>query len=715
MRIAMKTGHPYPLGATWDGQGVNFAIYAAHANSVELCLFDHPEAATETTRIKITNTFDGVWHIYLPGIQPGQLYGYRVYGAYDPHQGHRHNPHKLLIDPYARAITGHLQWDDAVFGYQLNHPEKDLQLSDTDSARYMPKSVVIDPAFTWGKDKPLNIPFDRTVIYEAHVRGLTIRHPEIPENIRGTYSGLAHPVMIKYLKELGVTAVELLPVHHFVFDKHLIEKGLTNYWGYNTIGFFAPEPSYCSTKQMGDQVREFKSMVKTLHAAGIEVILDVVYNHTGEGNHFGPTISFKGIDNLSYYNLSEDKRYYDDLTGTGNTFNTCNPNVLKLIMDSLRYWVTEMHVDGFRFDLASTLVRELKEVDRLNAFFDIIHQDPIISRVKLIAEPWDISETGYLLGKFPPIWAEWNDRYRDCMRNYWRGAESLLAEFAARFTGSADLYENTNRQPTASINFITAHDGFTLRDLVSYNEKHNEANLDDNKDGNDENHSCNYGVEGPTDDAAINALRSRQQRNFLATLLLSQGVPMITAGDEIGKTQNGNNNAYCQDNEISWIDWENADQDLFRFTKQVIRLRKLNPVFRRKKWFKGREIAGGGMEDISWFKPNGQPMNDEDWNNGFAKCLGILLRGVEDEEEGNEESPGLKFSFYLLFNADASDVPYTLPDSLQSDHWKRVLDTSGPHFNGDRKLYKAGDSLTVSGRSLMVIQSKRPANGVPRI
>jgi isoamylase len=710
MNIRTRTGRPFPLGATWDGKGVNFAIYAANAKNIELCFFDHPEAATETTRVKITNTFDGVWHIYLPDIRPGQLYGYRVYGPYDPAQGHRHNPAKLLLDPYARAITGHLKWDDAVFGYQLGHPDEDLHASDTDSAPYMPKCVVIDPAFAWGKDdKPLHIPFDRTIIYEAHVRGLTINHPGIPENLRGTYSGLAHPVMIKYLKDLGITAVELLPVHHFVFDKHLLDKGLTNYWGYNTIGFFAPEPWYCSTDQVGDQVNEFKSMVKALHAAGIEVILDVVYNHTGEGNHFGPTISFKGIDNLSYYNLVDDnKRYYDDFTGTGNTFNTSNPNVLKLIMDSLRYWVTEMHVDGFRFDLAATLVRELKEVDRLNAFFDIIHQDPVISRVKLIAEPWDISETGYLLGKFPPIWAEWNDRYRDCMRKYWGGANSLLAEFAARLTGSADLYEYANRQPTASINFITAHDGFTLRDLVCYNEKHNEENLDNNTDGNKDNYCCNYGVEGPADDAAINALRNRQQRNFLATLLLSQGVPMITAGDEIGKTQKGNNNAYCQDNEISWIDWQHADEELLAFTRAVIQLRKAHPVFRRKRWFKGRLQAGGGMEDINWYMPNGNPMNDEDWNNGFAKCLGVLLRGLEEDHIDEHETQTMHYSFFLFFNADGHEVAYTLPADLPEGKWKKVLDSANPAFKGDRKLYKAGETLVVPNQCLVVLQSKVP-------
>lgn len=706
MKIRTKTGQPSPLGATWDGKGVNFAIYASHAEKVELCLFDEPDACTEVTRVEISNTFDGVWHVYLEGIQPGQLYGYRVHGPYDPHQGHRHNPHKLLIDPYARAISGHLTWDNAVFGYVLGHPDEDLHMSEKDSAPFMPKCVVVDPSFNWGKHKPLNIPFDKTIIYETHVKGLTINHPEIPQHLRGTYSGLAHPVMIRYLKELGITAVELLPVHHFVLDKHLIEKGLTNYWGYNTIGFFAPEPLYCSKGYEGNQVHEFKSMVKALHAAGIEVILDVVYNHTGEGNHFGPTISFKGIDNAGYYNLCDNKRYYEDFTGTGNTLNTANPNVLKLIMDSLRYWVTEMHVDGFRFDLASTLVRELKEVDRLNAFFDIIHQDPVISRVKLIAEPWDISETGYLLGKFPPIWAEWNDRYRDCMRNYWRGAESQLSEFAARFAGSADLYEDTNRQPTASINFITAHDGFTLKDLVSYNQKHNEANLHDNTDGSNENHSCNYGVEGPTGDEHINKVRSRQQRNFLATLLLSQGVPMMAAGDEIGKTQGGNNNGYCQDNEISWIDWQHADQELLQFTRLVIRLRKSHPVFRRKRWFKGREMAGGGMEDIAWFMPNGNYMNETDWNNGFAKCLGVMLQGLEEDID-EEEKRTMQYNFYLLFNADQNDVPYTIPSTIRSASWKKVLDTAAQDFRGERKIYKAGNTLPVAGRSLVVLQSKK--------
>jgi isoamylase len=706
MKITTRPGKAYPLGATWDGSGVNFAFYATHATAVELCLFDTAQQKAETVKISIRDRYDGVWHIYLPDIRPGQLYGYRVQGPYDPAAGHRYNPSKLLIDPYAKAIAGRIEWDDAIFGYQIGHSDKDLHPSEVDSAPYMPKCVVVDDAFTWGKDKQLNIPYHQSIIYEVHVKGFTQMHPELPEQLRGTYAGLAHPVIIKYLQQLGVTAVELLPVHHFVADRHLTERGLTNYWGYNTIGFFAPDVRYSCTGVQGEQVKEFKQMVKALHKAGIEVILDVVYNHTAEGSELGPTLSFRGIDNASYYRLTkEDPRYYMDYTGTGNTLDAGNPNVLRLIMDSLRYWITEMHVDGFRFDLAPALVHELQDADRLNAFFDIIHQDPIISQVKLIAEPWDLTETGYLLGKFPPEWAEWNDKYRDCMRDYWRGADSKLAEFAARFAGSADLYENSNRQPTASINFITAHDGFTLKDLVSYNQKHNEANGDDNKDGNDENHSSNYGVEGPTEDAEINTVRCRQQRNFLATLLLSQGVPMLTAGDELGRTQKGNNNGYCQDNEISWINWEQADHDLMEFVKYVIYLRKKHPVFSRHRWFRGHALTGGGMEDIAWFLPDGNPMQDVHWKEGFAKSLGIYLHGLESHSNDPLDEVVSHENFYFIFNAHSEPVDYALPKPQYGQSWKKILDTANAAQQESPDTYLSRACLTAAGRSVVLLKS----------
>ena len=582
-------GNPYPLGATWDGEGVNFALFADNATAIELCLFNSSKGELETEKIKLHEKSHQIWHGYVPGLKPGQLYGYKVYGPHEPANGHRYNPSKLLIDPYAKAIASTVEWDDSLFGYDV-HSGDDRTLSDTDSAPFVPKSVVIDPNYDWEGDRWPKIPYHKTIIYEAHVKGFTHLHPDLPADIRGTYAGIAHPITINYLKELGITTLELMPVHQFIADRHLTEKGLTNYWGYNTIGFFAPDIRYSRASQPGGQVQEFKNMVKELHKAGIEVILDVVYNHTAEGNHMGPTLSFKGIDNVNYYRVTEDKRYYNDYTGTGNTLNALLPNVLMLIMDSLRYWVTEMHVDGFRFDLASTLARQLHLVDRLSGFFDIIHQDPVISQVKLIAEPWDIGEDGYQVGKFPPGWAEWNGRYRDCIRDFWRGADSMLAEFAERFTGSSDLYKDDNRRPTASINFITAHDGFTLRDLVSYNEKHNEANGENNQDGESHNRSWNCGAEGPTEDQQIKRLRQQQLKNFIATLFLWQGVPMLVAGDELGKTQRGNNNAYCRDNELSWIDWEQADQGLLQFTRWVIDLRKQHPVFCRRKWFKGVAI-----------------------------------------------------------------------------------------------------------------------------
>src|SRR5438046_1556163 len=625
MDIRIKPGSPFPLGATWDGQGVNFALYAENASGVELCLFDSKEEHKESRKIKIEERTHQVWHSYVPGLKPGQLYGYRVYGRYEPQNGHRFNPNKFLIDPYAKAISDTLHWHDALFGYEVGNEHADLSFSDVDGIPFMPRSVVIDPNFNWEDDKFPRIPYQKTIVYELHLKGFTKLQTQIPENIRGTYSSLAHPVIIKYLKDLGITAVELMPIHYFISERHLEERGKTNYWGYNTIGFFAPDVRYASNGTLGEQVFEFKNMVKELHKAGIEVILDVVYNHTGEGNQLGPTLSFRGIDNASYYRLTHDRRYYMDYTGTGNTLNANLPNVLRLIMDSLRYWILDMHVDGFRFDLAATLARELHEVDRLSSFFDIIHQDPVISQVKLIAEPWDIGEGGYMVGNFPPGWAEWNGKYRDCMRDYWRGANSMLSEFAQRLTGSSDLYKNDYRTPTASVNFITAHDGFTLDDLVSYNEKHNLDNGEDNNDGENHNRSWNCGAEGPTDDPSMLALRNRQKRNFLTTLFLSQGVPMLLAGDEISRTQNGNNNAYCQDNEISWVNWEKADRELLEFTKKLIHIYKGHNVFSRRDWFKGQPIKGRGLTDIAWFSPDGKKMTKENWKAGFAKTLAIYL------------------------------------------------------------------------------------------
>jgi len=617
-------GSPHPLGATWDGEGVNFAIYSENATSVDLCLFDEDEK--EEVIIKIKERYHHVWHVYVPGIKPGQLYGYRVDGPYEPENGHRFNRNKLLIDPYAKAISRTVNWSDALFSYKVGDPAEDLSFSEEDSAPFIPKSVVIDDHFEWGGDKPPKIAYHNSIIYETHVKGFTMLHPDIPENIRGTYSALAHPVTIKYLKDLGITAIELMPVHQFVSDWNLQEKGLNNYWGYNTIGYFAPDVRYSTGNGRGEQVVEFKNLVKEMHKAGIEVILDVVYNHTAEGNQMGPTLSFKGIDNASYYRLTqENRRYYMDYTGTGNTLNTYMPSVLKLLMDSLRYWILEMHIDGFRFDLAATLARELHAVDRLSAFFDIIYQDPVISQVKLIAEPWDIGEGGYQVGKFPQGWAEWNGRYRDCMRDYWRGENSMLAEFAERFTGSSDLYKNDYRMPTASINFITAHDGFTLNDLVSYNEKHNMANGEDNNDGESHNRSWNCGVEGETDNPNVIALRNKQKRNFLTTLILSQGVPMVVAGDELSRTQHGNNNAYCQDNEISWINWDKADKDLLHFTRKLIHFQKKHQVFCRRGWFKGISIRG--KRDIAWFAADGSTMEEDHWKEYFAKTLTVYLNG----------------------------------------------------------------------------------------
>lgn len=695
-------GKSYPLGATWDGHGVNFALFSENATGVELCLFDSETSTRESLKIKVTEHSHQVWHVYVPGLCPGQLYGYRVHGEYSPAQGHRFNPAKLLLDPYAKAITGRIKWDNALFGYEMGGTEEDVSMSHSDSAPFLPKCVVVDQGFDWGHDELPKIPYHQTIIYETHVRGFTKLHPDIPEELRGTYGGIAHPATIEYLKNLGITSVELMPIHHFVDDHHLVERGLSNYWGYNSIGFFAPDSRYATSSIHGEQVVEFKNMVKVLHAAGIEVILDVVYNHTAEGNHMGPTLSFKGIDNAGYYRLADDKQFYFDFTGTGNTLNANLPNVLRLLMDSLRYWIVDMHVDGFRFDLASTLARELYEVNKLSAFFDIIHQDPLISQVKLIAEPWDVGEGGYQVGKFPHGWAEWNGKYRDNMRDYWRGAESMLAEFALRFTGSPDLYQEDYRSPTASINFISAHDGFTLHDLVSYNDKHNEANKEDNNDGESHNRSWNCGIEGETSDKQITDLRNKQKRNFLTTLFLSQGVPMLLSGDEIGRTQQGNNNAYCQDSEISWTHWDSVDQELLVFTQKLIALRKSHPVFCKRRWFQGQTIKGLGVEDIAWFLPDGAEMDEMHWNSHFAKSLGIYLNGQGIRAPGPKGERIVDDSFYLLFNGHHDVLPFTLPPKRYAPEWNVILNTATGAFDSSEP-YAAGDTLNVEGRSILLL------------
>jgi isoamylase len=699
-------GKPYPLGATWDGKGVNFALFAENATGIELCLFNDEGNGQTEERIHVAERTHQVWHCYVPDISPGQLFGYRVMGDYDPASGHRFNANKLLIDPYAKALSGIVDWHDSLFGYELGHPDEDMSFSETDSAPFAPKSVVVNNDFDWEGDQPPRTPYHQSVIYEMHVKGFTQQHPDIPDEIRGTYAAIGHPVVIKYLTELGITAVELMPVHQFVADRHLVEKGLTNYWGYNTIGFFAPDIRYAGKVDNGTQVQEFKEMVKALHKAGIEVILDVVYNHTAEGNHMGPTLSFKGIDNASYYRLVEDnKRYYNDYTGTGNTMNAMLPNVLRFIMDSLRYWIVEMHVDGFRFDLAATLARELHEVNRLSGFFDIIYQDPVISQVKLIAEPWDVGEGGYQVGNFPPGWGEWNGKFRDCVRDYWIGADSMLGEFGQRFTGSPDLYQDNYRKPTASINFITAHDGFTLHDLVSYNEKHNEVNGEDNNDGENHNRSWNCGAEGPTDDPEIIKLRDRQKRNLLTTLFLSQGVPMLVAGDEFGRTQQGNNNAYCQDNEISWLNWAEADHDLLAFTRELIQLRKDHPAFRRRRWFQGQPVKGKGLEDIAWFLPEGTEMEDENWNHDFARSLGVFLNGKGLHSVGPEGEHIIDDDFYVIFNAHHEALEYQIPEKLLGQNWKVILDTG--HEGTIGQALNERESISVEGLSIVLLCNPR--------
>ncbi len=693
-------GTPYPLGATFDGSGTNFAIFSEAAERVVLCLFD--EDGTET-QVPMLEHDAYVWHAYLPQVQPGQRYGYRVHGEYDPANGKRCNPNKLLLDPYAKATTGDIDWAQPLFSYNFGDPDS---RNDEDSAPNMMKSVVINPFFDWGGDRQPRIPYNDSFIYEAHVKGLTQLHPDVPEDMRGTYAGVAHPAMIEHFKRLGVTAVELMPVHQFVHDSTLIEKGLRNYWGYNTIGFFAPHAEYSSTGSLGQQVQEFKSMVRTLHSNNIEVILDVVYNHTAEGNHLGPTMSFRGIDNAAYYRLENDQRYYTDYTGTGNSFNMRHPHSLQLIMDSLRYWVIEMHVDGFRFDLASTLAREFYDVDKLSAFFDLVQQDPVVSQVKLIAEPWDVGPGGYQVGNFPPQWTEWNGKYRDTVRDFWRGEPSTLGEFAGRISGSADLYARSGRRPFASINFVTAHDGFTLRDLVSYNEKHNDANGEDNRDGESHNRSYNLGVEGPTDDATINAMRSRQQRNFIATLLLSQGVPMLLHGDELGRSQHGNNNTYAQDSEISWVNWEFADEPLIEFTRAVANLRAEHPTFRRRRFFNGRIVKreeGTDTADIVWLGTDGAEMTDEDWNTAYVRSMGMYLngQGIRGRDERGERIEDKDFLLY--FNASEETVPVTLPSSnLHNRRWKVVIDTAGELTESEP--FHAEGQFTMEPRSLIVMR-----------
>lgn len=697
--MKVHPGFPYPLGATFDGAGTNFSVFSEVAEKVELCLFDDAGAETRVTLPECTAY---CWHAYLPEVIPGQRYGYRVYGPRDLGAGHRCNPSKLLLDPYTKATDGELEWNEAVFAYRFGDP--DGSANELDSAPFMPKSVVINPFFDWSKDRRPNHTLQETIIYEAHVKGLTKTHPDLPEDLRGTYAGLAHPIMIDYLTNLGITAVELMPVHGFIHDQHLLERGLRNYWGYNSICFFAPHHEYASNQGSGQQVQEFKAMVQRLHDADIEVILDVVYNHTAEGNHLGPMLCFKGFDNVAYYRLmSDDRRYYMDYTGTGNTLNVRHPHVLQLIMDSLRYWVTEMHVDGFRFDLAAALARDLHDVDRLSAFFDIIHQDPTISQVKLIAEPWDVGDGGYQVGNFPPQWSEWNARYRDDVRDYWRGSDQSLGEFANRFTGSSDLYEGTGRRPHASVNFVSAHDGFTLRDLVSYNDKHNEANGEGNRDGHDDNRSWNCGEEGPTDDPQIDALRQQQSRNFLATLFLSQGIPMLLYGDELGRTQQGNNNAYCQDNEVSWVDWENGDQELLAFTRKLVQFRREHPVFRRWRWFQGRPIHGSGVVDIAWHKPDGEEMMDEDWNGGFAKSLEVFLSG-DLRSIDSRGQPVVDDHFYVLFNAHHEPLVFTIPRRRIPLKWKKMIDTQSAEVPENESEYAECKPISLAARSLVVLQ-----------
>ena len=712
-------GQPYPLGATFNGSGTNFALFSEVAERVELCLFDDDGSET---RVEVTQTTAHVWHTYLPDVQPGQRYGYRVHGPYDPANGHRCNPAKLLLDPYAKAIDGEVSADPSLYSYtpaQSGVLDDAAHLNTDDSSGATMKSVVVNPFFDWGHDRPPAHEYHELVIYEAHVRGLTMTHPQVPEHLRGTYAALGHPAIVSYLKDLGVTAVELMPVHQFVNDTHLQDRGLSNYWGYNTIGFLAPHGAYAAGGTRGQQVQEFKAMVKTLHEADIEVILDVVYNHTAEGNHLGPTLSFRGIDNRAYYRLvDDDLAHYFDTTGTGNSLLMRSPHVLQLIMDSLRYWVTEMHVDGFRFDLAATLARQFHEVDRLSAFFDIVQQDPVISQVKLIAEPWDLGSGGYQVGGFPPLWTEWNGRYRDTVRDFWRGEPATVPELASRLTGSSDLYEGGGRTPSASINFVTAHDGFTLRDLVVYEQKRNEANGEDNRDGESHNRSWNCGVEGPTDDPQINALRARQQRNMLATLLLSQGVPMIAHGDEIGRTQGGNNNGYCQDNPTTWMDWDLDDdsRELLAFTQHLIRLRHDHPVLRRSKFFTGAPTQEGGLRDVAWFDTSGDEMNAADWDADYARTLMVFLNGEAITEPDVYGERIVDDSFLVLFNGHHEDVEFTVPARTYGDRWSMIActDPEVPVDDADGIL-TAGEKISVTARSVLVLGRPPLEAGTPPV
>ena len=711
-------GYPYPLGATWLGNGVNFALFSEHATSVDLCLFDSMEAREENVRIPVTEHTDQVWHIFLPEAQPGQIYGYRVSGPYEPEVGMRFNSSKLLLDPYAKAIAGRVEWGDEMFGYVVGGEKEDLTRDFRDDAWGMPKAVVIDNAFNWDGDRKLGRPLAESIIYEVHVKSFTKLCPSVPPELRGTYAGLGSTWAIDYFKHLGVTAVELLPVHTHIDDKALVDRGLSNYWGYNTIGFFAPEAKYSGSGDRGGQVNEFKTMVRNLHAAGIEVILDVVYNHTAEGNHLGPTLAFRGIDNIASYRLeTKNPRFYLDFTGTGNTFNLLHPRTLQLVMDSLRYWVLEMHVDGFRFDLASTLARDANGVNKLHAFFEIIHQDPVLSQVKLIAEPWDVGEGGYQVGNFPVLWAEWNGKYRDAIRSFWKGDEGKIGEVAYRLTGSPDLYQHDGKRPYASINFVTSHDGFTLADLVSYNEKHNEANGEKNHDGDNNNLSWNHGAEGPTEDPKINALRERQRRNFLTTLLISQGVPMLLGGDEFGRTQNGNNNAYCQDNELSWFHWEKPDEKqnaLREFTRRLIQLRHQHPVFRRPKFFQGRRIRGSEIKDVMWFNPGGNEMSEKDWSLPFARCLGMLLSGDTIDVLGFQGEPIRDDTFLFLLNAHYETISFLLPGQ-ENIEWQLLLDTASESgFLAEPKGFPSGDELPVIDRGACLLKLSAGAQAQAR-
>ncbi len=706
-KVRVWPGRPYPLGATWDGRGVNFALFSANATRVELCLFDSVDAQEETYCVPLREQTDLVWHCYLPDIRPGQLYGYRVHGPYDPARGHRFNQNKVLLDPYAKAIGRRIRWSDAMFGYTIGHEKQDLSFDTRNNAGSAPLAVVVKPAFSWGRDRPPRTPWHRTVIYETHVKGFTMLNPDVPAQLRGTFAGLASPAAIRHFRKLGVTAIELMPVHHHVDDRHLVDAGLSNYWGYNTLSFFAPESRYAASPAAASAA-EFKRMVRRLHRAGFEVILDVVYNHTGEGNHLGPTLSLRGIDNASYYRLLPNNgRYYMDYTGCGNTLNMLCPHVLQLIMDSLRYWVTEMHIDGFRFDLASTLARELHAVDRLGAFFDIIHQDPILSQVKLIAEPWDLGEGGYQVGNFPILWTEWNGKYRDTVRQFWKGDGNTVSQFATRLCGSSDLYEHSGRKPYASINYITSHDGFCLHDLVSYNHKHNDRNPHGNQDGDCHNLSWNCGVEGPTDNSEILELRQRQMRNMLTTLLFSQGVPMLRSGDELGHTQQGNNNTYCQDNELNWIDW-NRDEwqnSLLQFVSELIRLRHRMPVLRRRRFFQGRQIRGEDTTDILWFTSCGRQMKDSDWHSAGGNVLGVQLSGRMPDEQDERGRTINGSTLALLFNSTHKPVEFVLPEVQPHEYWRQILDTRS--WKCEPGKLQGGHAVSMVGRSVVVLELRR--------